>query len=82
MQRGRVVVVLSAALMNTARYWVPSSEAATLLTVKVVEVAPGTSDQLLAPAGSDCHCTSGAGSPIAFAVKVTLPPLAAVASCG
>jgi len=56
-------------LVKPARYCVPSAETGGALTVRVVVMAPGRSAH--APPGlSDCHCTSGAGSPLACAVML------------
>jgi hypothetical protein len=67
-----VVVTVPTELVNTAWYLFPFCEKAAV-NVSVVEVALGT---LLnaPPLTLTCHCTVGAGLPLAAAVKVTLLP--------
>src|SRR6185369_12231395 len=59
-------------LLKRARYWLPLS-AATALKVKLGLVAPAMSLNVTPPSMLSCHCTVGAGLPLAPAVKVTLP---------
>ncbi len=54
--------------VNTARYWLPLIDTVGLLMVRVVEVAPAT--LVNDPPVLTCHCTVGAGLPLAAAVKV------------
>ena len=42
-----------------------------MVNVNVGEVAPGTSVKVVPPSVDTCHCTVGAGLPVAAAVKVT-----------
>src|SRR5947207_1566752 len=69
-----LVVALPTLLVKTASYWLPFMPAVTLLSVKVVEVAPLTLFQVLPPLVLTCHCTVGAGLPLAAAVKVAVLP--------
>lgn len=55
-------------LVNTARYWLPFCDMLAL-NVSVVEVAPGTSVNVTPPSVLTCHCTVGAGEPVAAALK-------------
>ena len=59
-------------LVNTARYWLPLIATVGLLIVKVVLVAPPMSLKLPPPFVFTCHCTVGAGEPLAVALKETL----------
>jgi hypothetical protein len=68
-----LVVAVPQTFVNTARYWFPVCEAATV-NVRVVEVAPGMFVKLAPLLVLTCHCTVGAGLPLAPAVKVTLLP--------
>src|SRR6185369_15959972 len=76
LSRVRVAAVLGTLaahrLLNRARYWLPLS-AATALKVKLGLVAPAMSLNVTPPSMLSCHCTVGAGLPLAVAVKVTLP---------
>jgi hypothetical protein len=67
-----LVVTVPTELVNTALYIFPFCEKV-VVKVSVVEVALGT---LLnaPPLTLTCHCTVGAGLPLAAAVKVTLLP--------
>ena len=48
----------------------------------MVEVAPLTSLKLAPPLLLTIHCTLGAGSPLAAAVKVAVPPAMTVSAVG
>src|SRR5207244_2286903 len=67
------VAALLQPLLNTARYCWPLSPAAGL-RVRVGLVAPARLLKLLPPSVLTCHCTVGAGVPLAAAVKVALLP--------
>ena len=64
--------------VNTARYWNAGVATVGLLIVKVPVVAPEMLPPLLRfekeppPLVLTCHCTVGAGLPLAAAVKLTL----------
>src|SRR5678816_3845139 len=67
-----VVVAVPPGLVNTARYWLPLS-AKVAVNISVVLVAP----EILVkgpPPVLTCHCTVGAGKPLAAAVKVAVWP--------
>jgi hypothetical protein len=64
-----VVLVLLTEFVKTARYWFPVITAV-VAKVKVVEVAPATFVKVVPPFVLTCHCTVGAGTPVAAAVKV------------
>ena len=68
-----LVVVVPAVLVNTARYWLPSSPAAAV-NVYVVLVAPLMLAKLAPPLVDRCHCTVGAGTPEPDALNVTEVP--------
>jgi len=71
-----VVAAVPTELVKTAWYLFPFCAKAAL-KVSVVEVAPGR--LLKAPPPTlTCHCTVGAGVPLAAAVKVAVPPLLTV----
>jgi hypothetical protein len=63
--------------VNTARYLFPFC-AAMVVNVSVVEVAPVTLLKVTPPSMLTCHCTVGAGFPLAAAVKLTLLPAVTV----
>src|SRR5215831_6025785 len=67
-----VVVAVPQLLVNTARYLFPLTAGETA-TVKEVLLAPGMSLNVAPPLVLTCHCTVGAGLPLAAAVNVTLP---------
>jgi hypothetical protein len=71
-------VTVPAALLNTARYSLPLSLAGTSVSVRVLAVAPEMLVNDVPPFVDTCHCTVGAGLPVADAVKVTLPPAVTV----
>ena len=68
-----VVVADPPAFVNTARYWYPFWPA-DVVKLNVVEIAPETFEKLAPPLVLTCHCTVGAGVPVADAVKVTVDP--------
>jgi hypothetical protein len=70
-----VVVAVLQLFVNTARYWLPLTETLTV-TFSDVLVAPEMSLKDAPPLVLTCHCTVGAGLPLAAAVKVTVPLLA------
>ena len=65
-----VLATVPAALLNTARYWLPFWRALAR-KVNVVAVAPGILMKVAPPSLLTCHWTVGAGSPVVAAVKVT-----------
>jgi hypothetical protein len=67
-----VVVAVPTELVNTAWYLFPFCEKAAV-NVSVVEVALGTLLNVPPPTLT-CHCTVGAGVPLAAAEKVALLP--------
>jgi hypothetical protein len=77
-----VVVAVPDALVNTAWNIVPFWPASTLGTVNVVVVAPATLLKVAPPSVLDCHCTVGAGKPLAPAVNTAVPPVFTVTSVG
>ena len=76
-----VVVAVPAALVNTARYWLPLS-AAVAVNMSVVLVAPEIGANDPPPLVLTSHCTVGAGLPLLEAVKVAVPPSQTVWSVG
>lgn len=68
-----VVTVLPATLVKTAWYWLPDS-AATAVKEYVVAVAPGILTNEPPLLAFTCHCTLGAGDPVAAAVKLAVVP--------
>jgi hypothetical protein len=76
-----VVVAVPTALVNTARYRVPFSPAATG-KVSVVAVAPAMLLKMAPPSVLCCHCTVGDGMPVAVAEKLTGDPVLTVAFVG
>jgi hypothetical protein len=68
------VVAEPAVFVKTARYWLPFMEAATAVSMSVVEVAPLMLVNTAPPLVLNCHCTVGVGLPVAAAVNVTLDP--------
>jgi len=71
-----LVVMLPQLSVKTARYWLPFCELCTV-KVRLAEVAPLTFVQFT-PSVLLCHCTVGAGAPLAAAVKLTLWPAIAL----
>src|SRR6185437_141037 len=67
-------MALPALLVKTARYSLLFWLACTLVSVSVVLVAPPMSVKVPPPSVLTCHCTVGAGVPLADAVKVAVPP--------
>ena len=67
------VVAVPHELVNTARYLLPFCELA-VVKVSVVLVAPLRSVKVTPPLVLICHCTVGAGVPLAAAVKLALLP--------
>ena len=72
-----VVVAVPAELVNTARYWLPFCDKV-VVKLRVVEVAPETLLNVAPLSVLACHCTVGAGEPVAAAVKVAVWPAATV----
>lgn len=72
-----VLVAVPTVFVNTARYWLPFWDAV-VVKVRVVEVAPVTLLNVAPPSVLVCHCTVGAGFPLAAAVKLTFVPAATV----
>ena len=72
-----LVVATPDTLLKTARYWRPLSAGAGV-NAYAVDVAPGTLLNVDPPAVLDCHCTVGAGVPLAVAVKLTVSPTTTV----
>jgi len=79
-----LVVAEPTELVNTARYWLPFWAAVVDATVSVVDVdvAPLMFVNVELPLGADCHCTVGAGVPVAAAVNVAVAPAATVTLAG
>jgi hypothetical protein len=71
-------LTLPAELVNTARYWYPFCRNVTPGSVSVVDVAPLTLLNVAPLSVLTCHCTVGAGFPLAEAMKVAVPPAATV----
>src|ERR1700693_1881018 len=61
------VVAVPDPLVNTASYSYPFSDKVTLETVRVSLVAPDTGEKVDPPSVETCHCTVGAGLPLAAA---------------
>jgi len=76
-----VVDVLPAAFVNTALYWFPFCDAV-VAKLKVVVVALATFVNVVPPFVLTCHCTVGAGDPVAAAVKVAVAPATTVTFAG
>ena len=74
------VVADPPALEKTARYWLPFCELCAA-KVSVGDVAPLTLLHVT-PSVLTCHCTVGAGVPLAAAVKLTLWPAATLWPAG
>ena len=74
-----VVVAVPAELVNTARYRYPFCDEA-VVKPRMVEVAPAPETLLkfAPPSVFTCHCTVGAGEPVAAAVKVAVWPAVTV----
>ena len=79
MQDGQVILdalmhpVVPPAFVKTARNWLLFCPAE-VVNVSVVEVAPEMLLNVEPPSVDTCHCTVGAGVPLAAAVKLTLAP--------
>jgi hypothetical protein len=71
-------LTLPTELVNTARYWYPFCGNVTPGSVSVVDVAPLTLLNVAPLSVLTCHCTVGAGFPLAEAMKVAVPPAATV----
>ena len=67
------VVALPNVFVNTARYWFPFCTAVAV-NDNVVDVAPATLANVKPPSVLTCHCTVGAGVPVAAAVKLAVLP--------
>jgi hypothetical protein len=67
------LVAVPNVLVNIARYLFPFC-GLDVVNVSVVEVAPTTLLNVVPPFVLTCHCTVGAGYPLAAAVKVALLP--------
>jgi len=72
-----VVVAVPKLFVNTARNLFPFCPAVAV-KLYVAEVAPLTLLNVVPPSVLTCHCTVGAGVPLAAAVKLTLPPAVTV----
>ena len=72
-----VVVAVPVESVNTAWYLLPFCAAVTAVSVSVVEVAPLIFVNA-PPLTLTCHCTVGAGVPLAAAVNVVLLPAVTV----
>ena len=75
-----VVVAEPTLLVKTARYWLPFC-AVVAVKASVVDVAPAMFVNVT-PSVLTCHCTVGAGVPLAAAVKVAVEPAAALTLTG
>jgi hypothetical protein len=65
------VAVAPHEFVKTPRYWFPFCPAVAV-KLRVVEVAPGTLLKVAPPSVLTCHCTVGAGVPLAAAVNVAV----------
>ena len=74
LRRAVAVVAELQLFVNTALYRFPFCEARTEATDRVVEVAPLTLLKVAPPSVLICHCTVGAGVPLAAAVNVAVLP--------
>jgi len=72
-----LLFTLPAVLVNAARYLFPFCESA-VVKLSVVEVPPLRLVNVTPPSVLACHCTVGAGEPVAPAVKVAVCPATAV----
>ena len=66
--------------VNTARYWLPL-RAVVAAKLYVALVAPVIFVQVV-PLVLTCHCTVGAGVPVAAAVKMAVPPTFTLVATG
>jgi hypothetical protein len=73
-----VVVALPTVFVKTARYLFPLCAAVTAVEVNVADVAPPTLLNVTPLSVLTCHCTVGAGLPLAAAVKLALLPAVTV----
>jgi hypothetical protein len=73
-----VVVALPTVFVNTARYLFPFCAAVTAVKARVAEVAPPRLLKVTPLSVLTCHCTVGAGLPLAAAVKLALLPAVTV----
>jgi hypothetical protein len=64
-----VVVALPDALLKTALYWLPLAATVVPTTLNIVEFAPARFVKVPPPFVLSCHCTVGAGCPVAAAVN-------------
>ena len=71
-------VILPDAFVNTAWYWLLVIGSVVIESVSVVELAPATSLNDVPPFVLSCHCTVGAGLPLAAAVKLAACPAVTV----
>ena len=76
-----VVVALLTEFVNTALYWFPVIPAVTA-NVNVGDVAPFRFANVVPPLVLTCHCTVGAGAPVAAAVNVAFAPATTVTFSG
>src|SRR5437660_524409 len=72
-----LLVAEPAELVKTARYWKPLNED-DAVNDSVALVAPLMSLKLVPPSLLTCHCTAGAGVPLAAAVNVAVWPAVTV----
>src|ERR1019366_7948820 len=74
-----VVVAVPTELVNVARYWFPVWPNVTAgVNVSVADVAPATLLNVTPLSVLTCHCTVGAGFPLAAAVKLGVAPTVTV----
>jgi hypothetical protein len=76
-----VVVAEPLAFVKTARYRLPFWLAAAV-KLSVADVAPAMMLKVTPPSELTCHCTAGAGTPVAVALKLAVDPAATVALTG
>ena len=69
-----VVLLTPVMLVKTARNWLPLCAMVAFERVSVVLVAPPMSANVAPPLVLNCHCTVGAGLPLAAAVKLAFDP--------
>src|SRR6266446_7034110 len=74
-------VAVPATFVKTARYWYPFWLGAAV-KLSVADVAPTISLKLPPPSVLSCHCTVGAGKPLAAVVNVAVLPAHAVWGAG
>jgi hypothetical protein len=75
------VVALLTEFVNTALYWFPVISVVAA-RVSVGDVAPVKFANVIPPLVLTCHCTVGAGAPVAAAVNVAFTPAMAVMFAG